>query len=184
VLLLCCCCASAALARLRRAEGRQKHSSRRSTADTQGTPSNKTYSRRKSPFRAGFWPTGKEPKSGQSRLNTGQNRHKIGQEPKSSIPGGYIRIWGGYSNNFTVAETSATQVPYVWAVPAAAKTPSKGGALHAPPFALVFRAAGAAQTPEIDDFRSVPKPCIQNSAGRRCLRVKQKLKTKTLLQIY
>ncbi len=43
----------------------------------------------------------------------------------------------------------------VWTAPAAGKTLLKGWALLAPSFGRVFPAAGAAQTPEIYDFRPV-----------------------------
>jgi hypothetical protein len=46
--------------------------------------------------------------------------------------------------------------------PAAPNTiPEGGGGLRPPPSGMVFGATGAAQTPNIDDFRPVQKPCIQ-----------------------
>ncbi len=61
----------------------------------------------------------------------------------------------------------------VWAASAAGKPLPKGGALRAPPFGKGCWAAGAAQTPNIDYFRSAQKPCMKNpsvlfSSGRAC----------------
>ncbi len=42
------------------------------------------------------------------------------------------------------------------------KTLPTGGARSAPPFGRAFPAAGAAQTPKIDDSRSAQKPWIEN----------------------
>ena len=42
----------------------------------------------------------------------------------------------------------------VWAASAAPKTIPRGWGRSPPPFGMVFGAAGAAQTPKIDDFRS------------------------------
>jgi hypothetical protein len=50
----------------------------------------------------------------------------------------------------------------VWAAPAAPKTIPKGGGLRPPPSGMVLGAAGAAQTPKIDDIRPAQTPCIQN----------------------
>ncbi len=52
----------------------------------------------------------------------------------------------------------------VWAAPAARKILPKERALRTPPFGRVFPAAWAAQTAQIDDFRSAPKPCTLSYA--------------------
>jgi hypothetical protein len=46
--------------------------------------------------------------------------------------------------------------------PAGPKTIPKGEGLRPPLFGMVFGAAGAAQTPKIDDVRPAQKPCIEN----------------------
>jgi hypothetical protein len=48
---------------------------------------------------------------------------------------------------------------WVWAAPAAPNTIPEGGGLRPPPS---WGAAGAGQTPNIDDFRPAPKPCVKN----------------------
>ena len=47
-----------------------------------------------------------------------------------------------------------------WAAPAASKTNPKGGGRSPLSSGMVFGAAGAAQTPKIDDCRPAPKSCI------------------------
>jgi hypothetical protein len=52
---------------------------------------------------------------------------------------------------------------------AAPKTIPKGGGRSPPPSGMVFGAAGASQTPKIDDFRPAQKPCIKNpSLNQNC----------------
>jgi len=50
----------------------------------------------------------------------------------------------------------------VWAAPGGRETFQNGGGLRPPPFWKVSRPPGAAQSPEIDDFRSVKKSYIKN----------------------
>jgi hypothetical protein len=50
----------------------------------------------------------------------------------------------------------------VWAASAAPKTIPDGGGRRPPPFGIVFGAARATQTPNIDDFRPAQQPCIKN----------------------
>ncbi len=57
----------------------------------------------------------------------------------------------------------------VWAAPAAPKAIPEGGGLRPPFFGTFFGAAGAAPTPQIDDFRPAQKPCIQNPSVSSCL---------------
>ena len=57
----------------------------------------------------------------------------------------------------------------VWAAPAAAKTIPEGGGASPPPSGSFFWAAGAAQTPKINDFRAAQRPSIKNtSVGPFC----------------
>jgi hypothetical protein len=67
---------------------------------------------------------------------------------------------GFYNSWFSAGRRSLTS--WVWAAPAAPKTIAKGGELRPPPFGIVFWAAGAAQTPKVDDFRPAQQPCIKN----------------------
>ncbi len=55
----------------------------------------------------------------------------------------------------------------VWVAPAASKTIPEAGGRSPPPFGMVFGAAGAAQTPKIDDFRPALKPYIRNPSDYR-----------------
>ena len=50
----------------------------------------------------------------------------------------------------------------VWAAPGGRETLQKGGERSPPPFGKVSRPPGAAQTPQIDDFRPVKKSYIRN----------------------
>ena len=60
-------------------------------------------------------------------------------------------------HGFLVDQTSS--IFGVWAALGALQTITNGGA---PPFGMVSGAAGAAQTPKIDMFRSIKQPCIKN----------------------
>ncbi len=64
----------------------------------------------------------------------------------------------------------------VWAAPAAPQTLPQGGVLR-PPSGMVFGAAGAAQTPNIDDFRPAQKPCMKNPSVDMTSRVNEGLAT-------
>jgi hypothetical protein len=50
----------------------------------------------------------------------------------------------------------------VWAASASPKTIPEGGGRSPPPSGMVFGAAGAAQTPQIGDFRPAEKSCIKS----------------------
>ncbi len=64
----------------------------------------------------------------------------------------------------------------VLAAPAARKPIPEGGGLRPPPFGIVCWAAGAAQTPKIDDLLPAQKPIIENQSisPRSCLRLQQR----------
>jgi hypothetical protein len=60
-------------------------------------------------------------------------------------------LWEGISIFFGGRKSA---ILGVWAAPAAPGTLPKGGGLRPPPFGRVPGAAGAAQTPNMTDFRS------------------------------
>jgi len=53
----------------------------------------------------------------------------------------------------------------VWAARGGRETFQKAGGRSPPPFWKLSRPPGAAQTPKIDDFRSVKKSCVRNLEG-------------------